>query len=1055
MSNAANSLLAQIESRVDESFAELDSDAESSALALPRDDPHIRDFLNATRDRQGLVGYCLHPLIEYVSNKLGDDLSFIVVAYATPQQLRPDLAISELDFCAINNYARAEQLKFRKIFRFVGSENFSRTSIQTSKILLEHPIEGADPYDNYIYSFRHSFQDEIEISNSSKLKIIPVKELAIGVLDSDYFKGLESYLSKAIPENISEELARQFERFFRDGDLEKDVVAERPTTGESLPTEPHPIVERFNRNSLKAFEPLLTTFGLRRSAELRRRFLNYFAWMKLCDRNINFYAYFVSIEQDLPQAEFIIASKGDPDLELASDVREISGETFKKIFKAKYGKDRDKSGNVRSYREENLPATLNVERKAIHAFLASKWREQNATEILARKCEAILGLDDAIQTYVGPIVSATFQSSPHQHLSLEPFWTGNLRLGSDTSGVLNDLTLNALKDEFESRGRQPESRVNPFLIALYPVSRYLAQELESLRDPRRLAKSISRTERFLSAENRLPGELPLDPSGILSMNVVFWDIATRQFRYCSVSFVNNDAVFRQSFGVFFRLIEDIRPTSPSRGILDSVLLMSDILFRESVGEIKPICITFNDPIEIRGDEEPLSKRYPPLSVAQFINYLNDKKGGRAAFDELYHNVLMAYEDTPGRQAQFEKFCLNTPESGVGNFIRFASQKLTVPKENEPAETTRIRERVFKAKEMIKAVQVFLAEHQANLSDPNKAVAKFLGYITWLWLCYRDRLAYYYYVPAQLPFNERIGGFAIATEIPIPDDILDFLFTSVAPRIVAHPALLHHRGAAAELSREISTCWFDSLPHLITNTIGIKDLRRDLDSIVEDLSKVEVPSANSQGIIDNVTNQLGRVAERLREATPLANRLGSMFDAQDENNLLSVQQVLEVCMEISTGYALKTKVNLIYPKKESIAQTFRGIQLHSPVILILLHLVLNACDEAEASAEKNVGDRIVRIALVLVEHGNGIQISVKNPARRSSAESLMEGPQAWHGLRKDRETLETLWLPNPKMRAVETIIPRIDCGSGDRCEVEVIAYVPARYQRNPKAPDLLY
>jgi hypothetical protein len=150
--------------------------------------------------------------------------------------------MGKLNFCAINNQDRhpEAQLRFRKIFRFVGSSKFSRTSVQSSKILFERPDQIEGRLAHYIYSF----EDNQINSHSTDLNIIPVSPLSKGILSSLYFRSLYSYMKRDVPENINDEMGRQFERFYSDGDLEKEVIAgPEPDMNSPSTIEPYTFVE--------------------------------------------------------------------------------------------------------------------------------------------------------------------------------------------------------------------------------------------------------------------------------------------------------------------------------------------------------------------------------------------------------------------------------------------------------------------------------------------------------------------------------------------------------------------------------------------------------------------------------------------------------------------------------------------------------------------------------------------------------------------------------------------------------------------------------------------
>lgn len=1000
-------LTKKITDRVDEVFGVGNSWNSAEIGPLPLGDPHIQDFLTLSNDQkilQGRIGYCFEPLIRHVAESLKGSLSFIVLMYSNqPEQRRSNVPMGKLNFCALNNQDRnpEAQLRFRKIFRFVGSNNFSRTSVQTSKILFERPGQTEGRLAHYIYSFEED--DQIN-SHAPNLNIIPVSPLSRGILSSLYFRSLFGYMKRAVPENINEELGRQFERFYLDGDLEKDVIAGPESEANLSSTiEPYTFVEHINRSSLAAFENLLITFGLQRSADLRRRFLNYFAWMLLCDSEIKSYSYLAAMRGSLPQGEFIIASRKGISIELATLAEAVSNEAFAYLF-SKQG-DEQEQQEIQEYssNKDNQHATLEVERAAIYKYIDTKGREQHGSEIPLRKSKAILGLDDAILNYVGPIVTDTFKS-PHQHLSLEPFWSeGKTKQPGDFQTYIADLTLNALRNEYESltpdtpgdeytfTHQQQKSRVNPFLIAMYPVAGYLAHEMRSLRDYERLTAIAKLPPSFLAPENRKLGDLPLDESGLLSMNIVFWDIATRQFRYCSVSFINNDPVFDHTFSIFFRLIdtldtEELEGKTSGRGILDNVLLMSDVLFRESTGKIEPTCIVFHETKLPEEQESIPSSKFPRASVAEYIEYLDGE--GRKAFDKLYLDILLG-ENKLDSQKKFEGFCADAKaEFGVWAFL------------NKPTSS-----------ELVKRTISFLKRYGLKTIEPKRTVAQFLGYITWLWLCYRDRLTYYYYIPAQLPFNERIGGFAIATEIPVPDDILNFLFVSVAPRIVAHPALLHHREAVTKLSRTIQQCWFDALLHLIYNSYGLKDLEQNLNSILRTLDhlKSSIDSTFGQAV-GEIEIKLKDSKDQMNQISILEDGLKKMFDKQlsPDKKLVDPIWLFNFCLRLSGIYAQNRNVTLILSQDLSPeSESLKNIQLHSPVLLVLWHVVLNACAAAGKLPEGR--ERQVHISAAVDRENKMMRIFVENLAPLESAMRLEKEAEFWDGLQNDKATMEVLWL----------------------------------------------
>lgn len=1032
-----------VKDRISEVFSE-DLWTDDKIITLPSDDPHVQHFLGMPEEQkilQGRIGYCFQPLIQYIAETLDDSLSFIVLMYSNqPEQRKPNVQMGKLSFCAFNNQSNLpkEQLRFRKIFRFVGSHRFSDTSIQTSKILFEK-LETRESYRQYIYSF-----DEHDSPRPDDgLNFIPVGALSEGILESFYFKNLKSYLDKALPESIREELGKQFKRFHEDGDLERYIIA-RPELGREPQetNESYAILKHFNRASLNAFENLLITFNLRRSADLRRRFLNYFTWMLLCDEQIKSYSYIAAMRGNLPQGEFIIASRHPADFDLVSTVKEITGEAFSLIFENQEESQSSQEGEgitnktvqINDYLQandepdtESRPATLVDERTAVHEYISSKKREQNSSDIPSRKTKAILGLDDTLLNYVGPIVTKAF-TSPHKHLSLDPFWSeGKISEPDEFKPYIADLTFRTLREEFAFRYQQPASRVNPFLMAMSPVAEYLAEEMNLIRE----IIINGSSSKFLAHENRLLGEMPLDKkSGMLSMNIVFWDIATRQFRYCSVRFIDDDPAFDYTFNTFFRLIDTLdnansEQTTTNRGILNTILLMSDVLFRESTREIEPACIVFQDlgPSTITSKTN-IHSRFSYLSVAEFINYLNEEGTSREAFNKLYLDILN--DEKVHSQHYFEEFCSDKDAAyGVWAFLK--------------------RPESQKPKGLVERTEQFLERYGLKITNRDETVARFLGYITWLWLCYRDRLAYYYYVPAQLPFNERVGGFAIATETPIPDDVLDFLFVSIVPRIVAHPALLHHREAVTQVSRAIQQCWFDSLLHLIYNTYGLKDLNLNVSTIITKLHELQQqlePELIEQ--VDKIQRQLGVALQQMNKITDLEGELKRMIDEQvsPNNKLVQPWWIFNLCLRFSSIFAQKRKVTInfsedISPNNEKL----KGIQLHSPVLLVLWHTILNACT---AAGELPKGaDRRVHINIGVEIERQRIVFSVKNMALLAMAKRL-EDADSWKGLQKDKAVLEVLWLDifpalSQKDPLVVNVVPE---GDGELVEVEVVINAPA-------------
>lgn len=1002
----------------------------SDKEALPGDDPHIKEFLGISDENkflQGRVGYCFQPLISDIAEALKDKLAFIILMYS-PSQLEPSVPMGKLPFCAFNNCdpSPESQLRFRKIFRFVGTDRFSLAGIQTSKILFEKPSASNSKRHSvsYIYSFEEGEEPTV---SPDETQMIPVGPLLEGVLDSFYFQNLKSYLNDALPENIREELGKQFERFHKDGDLEKYVIARRREQSET--PQSVAVVKHIDQRSLRAFEHLLTTFDLRSSTDLRRRFLNYLTWMLLCDENIQSYGYMAALTENLPQAEFVIASRELADKSLLAQTKEIAVGAFELML------SHERSRRNRTNADRAQPAGANVEVKAhftlheeradIIEFINSKeGRMPNNND----KANAILEMDDALLNYVTPILTNTFLTHS-RNLSLDPFWGEKPESTDSFKPYIADLNLAALKEEFDlykrsanalqsilsSRlpggAKQAISRVNPFLMPVSPVAEYLAKEMTSVR------KAVVDQRGPTSLGNRRLGETPLDASGLLSLNVVFWDIATKQFRYCSVSFINSDQVFDYAFNRFFRLIDTldvpVNGNKPGgRGILGSVLLMSDVLFRKSKRDIEPVCIVFQDP------EPNTSKRFAQLSVASYISYLT-KEPVRAAFNKVYREILLG-TDKRSYQAKFNEFCSNQEGGyGVWDFINRADSE-----------------------ELKRATEKFLKRHGVKSSDSEDLLAKFLSYVTWLWLCYRERLAYYYYIPAQLPFNERVGGFAIATEAPIPEHILDFLSVSIAPRVVAHPTLLHHRGVVTKASRTIEQCWFDSLLHLIYNGYGIQFLKKNLQSIILKLAQIrQTADGPLCEDLEKIQAKLERAQQQMEQITTLERDLQRMLDHHLDPNMkfVSPEWVFSLCQSLSSIFAQNRGVSIILDWNP---QAYGDVQIHSPLLLILWHVVLNACQYADELSPGPTNDRRVRIRTALERENQLIKISVENFALLSTAMRLEE-PDDLGGLLRDRETLGVLWDDTlGAVRPEEVLDAVVHSEGGGKAKVEVNIYAPA-------------
>ena len=1003
----SEAMVASIKQRIDRVFGK-EKKSWDSIPALPTGDPHIKTFLTTpakNRFQQGKVGYCFQPLMSEISRLMKDELSFVVLMYSdTPQQRRPNIPMGSLNFCVLNNQLQDEesQLRFRKAFRFVGSEGFSETSIQTSKILFERGDTESD-FRHYIYSF-----DLKTTAKTNELTVIPIGALVRGIQNSGHFRRLRDRIRKILPEDISEEMELHFRRFHVDGDLEREVI-EADSASEGSP-----LIE-INRESLAAFEELLITFNLKRSADLRRRFLNYFAWMLLCDSRIRSYSYQAAIKDGVPQAEIVIASRGALNPKLNLLVKETAARIFPILFEQWHDDSSEPKDGALSLHSE-WPVTLDTERDAICKVIER--RERSDKDGASRKLDAILGLDDAILRYVGPIVSQTFASRP-KHLSLDPFW---IETQHGFPRYVADLTLQTLEKEYRSRDQLPRSRVNPFLMAMFPVADFLVSEMQLLRNFENLAAAIDKPTSFFAPSNRLLGEMPLHQSGVLSMNIVFLDIATGEFRYCSVSFIGNDPVFDHTFNLFFRLIDTVDTTKQSkrgshRGVLDSVLLMSDVLFKESSDQIEPACIVFRESTPEHTRPIP-SDHLPTISVAEYIKYLDGE--AREEFNKLYREILLEGEGKKEQaQRKFDEFCSNKNFSlGVWNFL------------NKPS-----------SKNLIKRAAEFVQRFGVEVSDRKKTVAKFLGYMTWLWLCYRDRVAYYYYIPAQLPFNERVGGFAIATEIPIPNDILDFFFLSVAPRVAAHPALLHHREAVTLSSQTIQQCWFDGLLHLIYNSYGLKELRLNLKSMIETVCKLQASVDMAyRPKLDQMNNDLKDSEEQMARITDLERDLRTMFDDQisPDKKMVEASWLFDVCLRLSGIYAQKRGVTVILSDAiKSPRGILKRIRLHSPVLLVLWHVVLNACEAAQELSSKK--DRIVELDAMLQKEK--VKIFVRNLAKPNEAQKFAERVD-WQGLENDSAILRALWLDTLPGAVADSPIGVNTKPSKKATRVEVVIHAPA-------------
>jgi hypothetical protein len=1021
---------------------------------LPNDDPHIARFLEVPTERrlfQSRIGYCFQPLIKHIYETLGDDLAFIILMYS-PEQLTPNVSMKDLKFCAFNNkdLKPASQLTFRKIFRFIGTNRFSRVSIQTSKILFEKNGWKSKSEGNcrpYIYSF----EEGPVRPGPEGIQIIPVGALLQRVLDSSYFKDLHKFVANGAPENIWDELSKQFKRFYHDGDLEKWVLGQRDptivqdTTGQSLP---------IDGKSLFAFEHLLETFGLRSSKNLRRRFLNYLTWMLLCDETTKSYSYVGALDQDLPRGELVIASRQVADLDLAVEAKNIVMNGFRKIFESQKPWLDRRPKRINRFNSSKRRAvepkveggpvtriglsTLNDERLGVDRYInSSEWSGPDPSA----EVRAISGLDETLLNYVGPILTNTFLS-PHEQLSLDPFWSENIKKGNEQfPQYIADLTHSALAEEFSLYQRnldafqraidgkllyqfkQP-SRVNPFLMAMSPIADYLTKEMTRIRE----AAIHSSVTQDLNLANRSLGEIPLDPSGLLSLNVVFWDIATSRFRYCSLSFINGDEVFAYAFSKFFRLIETVRNQDleqpEGRGILENVLLMSDVLFRTPKGKIEPVCIVFEDQQTF-----PEGTNMFPLSVSEYIRYLDDEHV-HAAFNKMYVEILRE-KDVAKQQKIFTSFCSDKKaHHGVWDFLRNGQGK-------------------YKSNELEDRTTAFLQRYGVEPIN-RETVAHFLAYITWLWLCYRERPVYYYYIPAQLPFDERVGGFAIASETPIPTEIVDFLFVSVGPRIVSYPALLHHREADTKLSRALLQCWFDSLLHIISNSYGLKELGQDLgtmDSRLVELQESCTPEMKTKfeefrAIIKDARWQMEKIPD-------LEADLKRIFGEHSSTDTpLKLSEVLTLSLRFSRRFVQKREINI---SRNEISPENDQFEVHSPLVLVLWHLILNA--------SKAIGDlpsgieRKLEISIEIDAKSEQATISVTNDCLLATVDRVKK--ERWKGLKKDENVLKALWhKASPGMRPEKVLAVRITpCNDGKLAQVEVSFNAPAipiGSVRNPRA-----
>src|SRR6266403_1339062 len=1015
---------------------------------LPSDDPHIDQFLQIPTEKrlfQTRIGYCFQPLIKLIYEVLGQNLAFVILMYS-PEQLTPNVLMKDLKFCAFNNRNpdAESQLRFRKIFRFVGDERFSEASIQTSKILFEKAGWKAKSEHDcrpYIYSFE---EGKVRTEREG-IQIVPVGPLLQRVLDSSYFQNLKSYLAQAPPESIWDELGKQFKRFYDDGDLEKWVIGNKRSSKQQERTaESSSSLKDIDHSSLFAFEYLLETFGLRSSRDLRRRFLNYLTWMLLCDEDIQSYSYIGALHEGLPQGELVIGSRRSADIDFVVQVKNIAMDSFRKVFDSpkpwrerrpkksnRFNRLKLKTNNAKDNADaanQSELATLDDERHGVDEFINSnEWAGSNASAEMM----AVSGLDETLLNYVGPILTNTF-ISPHQQLSLEPFWSENAKAGDEEfKQYIADLTHSALSEEFSLYQRNVDafqraidgnllyqfkqrSRVNPFLMAMSPIADYLTNEMSRIREA-----AIDKSAR-LNLDNRSLGEIPLDPSGLLSMNIVFWDIATTRFHYCSLSFIDGDEVFAYAFSKFFRLIETVNvdvSTAPpeGRGIMEDILLMSDVLFRTSKGKIEPVCIAFEDEQTV-----PEGSNIFSFPVSEYIRYLKDPEVHKA-FNKLYVDILLE-RDIAKQQKIFKKFCSDKKAShGVWDFLRNGKDK-------------------FESKKLEDRTTAFLERYGVEPIN-QETVAQFLTYITWLWLCYRERPAYYYYIPTQLPFDERVGGFAIASETPIPADIVEFLFASVGPRIVSYPALLHHREADTNLSRAILHCWFDSLLHIISNSYGLKELGQNLESM--DLKLTEIQQLLGAEALDK-TERLRAIVKdtqwQLEKIPDLEADLKRIFGEQSSpDTLLKVSEVFKLSLRFSRRFVQKRQVNV--SKSEAPLSDGEGFALHSPIVLVLWHLILNA---SKAAGDLPYGvERKLDINTKIDPEARQAIVTVKNLALSSMADQVNK-KEFWKGLKKDEAVLKALWhRASPGIVPEKTLIVRVEPHQDEKLAyVEVSFHAPA-------------
>jgi hypothetical protein len=549
-------------------------------------------------------------------------------------------------------------------------------------------------------------------------------------------------------------------------------------------------------------------------------------------------------------------------------------------------------------------------------------------------------------------------------------------------------------------------------MAMSPVADYLSKEMRKLRE----SAIHSSVTQELNLANPALGELPLEPSGLLSLNIVFWDIATSRFRYCSLSFINGDEVFEYAFKRFFRLIETGHPhadePTENRGILEDVLLMSDVLFLTQKGKIEPVCIAFEDQQTF-----PDGANVYTLCVSEYIEYLNDEEV-HGFFNKMYVEILR--ESDPIKQQEiFKRFCSDKKAAtGVWDFLRNGRGR-------------------YNPKELVDRTTAFLRHYGVDPIEP-ETVAQFLAYITWLWLCYQERAAYYYYIPSQLPFGERVGGFAIASETPIPIEILDFLFVSIAPRIVSYPALLHHREADTKLSRALLHCWFDSLLHIIANSYGLKELGQDLSAMDSRLMEIQ------QSCGPEVKNKIDEIREVVRDAQKQMQKIPDLEadlkrifgERQATDAPLKLSDVLTLSLRFSRRFVQKRQININrLPVPSAQDDQFK---VHSPLVLVLWHLILNA-SKAVGNLPPDV-ERNIEISTRVDSKAGQVIISVRNLARLGT--DKLDRKENWKGLKKDENVLEALWhKASPGMRPERVLTLKVTPVGGQLVQVEVTFNAP--------------